>query len=134
MEGQIMTVSEAKHAVQLNEWKQMIRRCQESGLTVREWCAQNGVYPQTYYRRLRRVREAVLEQNNLEPITTHEQMVPTLVKVNTKPEPQHLAIAPEPPVSTNFRLHCNGSVLDIPVGTCSEAIAEVLKAMGQYAF
>ena len=128
-----MTISEAKHAVQLNEWKQMVRRCQESGLTVREWCAQNDVYPQTYYRRLRRVREAVLEQNSLEPITTHEQMVPTLVKVNTKTEAQNLAIAPEPPVSTNFRLQCNGSILDIPVGTCAEAIAEVLKAMGQYA-
>ena len=33
-----------------------------------------------------------------------------------------------------FRLQFKGAILDIPVGTDAEDIAEVLKAMGQYAF
>jgi hypothetical protein len=33
----------------------------QSGLSVRSWCAQNGISPKTYYYRLRRVREECVE-------------------------------------------------------------------------
>ena len=128
-----MTVSEAKHMVHLQEWSQMIKARQESGLTVKAWCAQNDIALQTYYRRLRSVRKDMLEQKSITEDTSQDETMPSLVKVNIPPEPQRPSQVPEPPANTNFRLQCNGAILDIPVGTGAEAIAEVLKAMGQYA-
>ena len=42
-----------------------------SGLSVRQWCAQEGIAPGTYYNRLRRVRECVLK-NEIVPVSLQE--------------------------------------------------------------
>ena len=36
--------------------------CQQSRLTVKEWCRQNGINPSTYYLRLRKLREKVCNE------------------------------------------------------------------------
>lgn len=56
-----------KNGVRLEEWKQQIADCSGSGLTVRQWCAQEGIAVGTYYNRLRRVRESVLD-NDIVPV------------------------------------------------------------------
>lgn len=50
-----------KGEIRLWEWKTQIEAQQSSGLTVREWCSQNGISPKTYYYRLKRVREHCIE-------------------------------------------------------------------------
>lgn len=45
-----MTAREAKHQAMLNEWKDRIIDCRNSGLRVSEWCEINGFNLQTYYR------------------------------------------------------------------------------------
>jgi len=44
------------------EWREQIRKCQDSGQTVTEWCSSNGIKLSTYYTRLRKVREELLSQ------------------------------------------------------------------------
>lgn len=129
-----MTTREAKHTVRLREWGQMVKLCQESGLTVTEWCAQNGIKPACYYYRLAQVRKALLNQSH--PVSSIDQgpTVPTLVKVNIAPAEQHLSSVPEVAGEHYFRLRYSTAVLEIPVGTVAGDIAEVLKAMGQYDF
>lgn len=39
------------------QWKQLILDCQNSGMTIQDWCAQQGVTKHTYYYWLRRIRE-----------------------------------------------------------------------------
>jgi len=39
----------------------IIKECEQSGLPVKEWCEINGVARKTYYYRLKRVREELLE-------------------------------------------------------------------------
>ena len=51
------SISTVKQEVRLREWSEQIKAQQESGLTVQEWCAENGLSPKTYYYRLRRLRE-----------------------------------------------------------------------------
>ena len=128
-----MTVRDAKAAVHLQEWSLMARQCQESGLTVREWCKQNDIKPSCYYRRLARVRKAVLEQSSLLPSVHKEQMMPTLVKVDPASIVDEPVSLHEPIAASFFRLQYHCATLEIPVGTGAEDIAEVLKAMGQYA-
>ena len=134
-----MTPVEAKRAVLLREWSLMVQRHQESGLTISEWCRQNGITESCYYHRLRRVRNSILERSSLMPKANRTLLeAPTIVKVDTS-LPMEQSPAPELPSTTEqpdrqpFRLQYNGAVLDIPVGTVAEDISEVLKAVARYA-
>lgn len=129
-----MTTREAKHAIRLQEWSQMVRDCQESGLTVNEWCKQNDLKPTCYYYRLAQLRKEILDQNKLLPSSVQEASIPTLVKVDVTPAEIQQPVIRSASAEQIFRLQYKGAVLDIPVGTDAEDIAEVLKAMGQYAF
>lgn len=46
-----------KKQVQQAEWAERIRKCNESGLTVSEWCRENGIKLKTYYFYLRKLRK-----------------------------------------------------------------------------
>ena len=48
----------------LRKWAAQIRECQNraQGISIVEWCSRNGITKANYYYRLRRVREACLEQ------------------------------------------------------------------------
>ena len=65
-------IEEVKQEVRHREWAEQVRECQSSGLSIREWCKQNGVNVYTYYRRLRTLREEVLETKG----TAAPQIVP----------------------------------------------------------
>ncbi len=43
------------------QWTKIIRERQESGLTVRDYCAQHGLAEKTYYYWLRKLRSAAAE-------------------------------------------------------------------------
>ena len=45
MTQSIVTV---KREVRLEEWKQQVAACAGSGLSVRQWCTQEGIAPGTY--------------------------------------------------------------------------------------
>lgn len=46
----------------LNQWAEQIRECNNrpQGMTVDDWCLENGITRSNYYWRLRKVREALL--------------------------------------------------------------------------
>lgn len=48
--------------VRMNGWAAMIKQKNESGMTVKEWCAANGITQHAYYYRLRQLRKGVLEE------------------------------------------------------------------------
>jgi len=56
-----MKVQEVKEKIRLQEWAAQIKAREESGMTVRQWCAKNGPSLKTYYNRQKRVREELLE-------------------------------------------------------------------------
>ena len=45
-----MTSREAKHQARLSVWQGSVAECRSSGLSARQWCRENQVSPQTYYR------------------------------------------------------------------------------------
>ena len=61
MQSKTTTLATVKKGMQLQEWAAQIEAQQASGLTIREWCAENGIKPNTYYNRLRKVREQYVE-------------------------------------------------------------------------
>ena len=65
-----------KKEVKLTQWVEMVRQRNESGLTVTDWCKQNGINIKTYYYRLKRVRQAVcseIEQHDIVPAILVEE-------------------------------------------------------------
>ena len=64
-------IAKMKKEAKLVQWAGMVRSRSESGLSVTEWCKQNGINLKTYYYRLKRVRQAVcneIEQHDIVPV------------------------------------------------------------------
>ncbi|MCR4645622.1 MAG: hypothetical protein K5695_09480 [Oscillospiraceae bacterium] len=56
------TIKEVKKELRHREWAKEIAECQSSGMRIKEWCQMKGINSNIYYRRLRVVRTALLEQ------------------------------------------------------------------------
>ncbi len=63
-------------------WMEDYARQQESGLTVRQWCQENGILPKTFYYRLRVLREEACSLMNLEPNKAEVKAAPEFVRVD----------------------------------------------------
>ena len=48
------------------EWAARIRSCRSSGLSVRQWCSEHKLSPQTYYRWQRRLFDMVKAQQEVQ--------------------------------------------------------------------
>ena len=73
-------IAKVKKEVKLGQWTEMVKSRNESGLTVTDWCKQNGINLKTYYYRLKRLRQAVcneIEQHDIVPVGTE----PTAEKI-----------------------------------------------------
>lgn len=65
----------------MQEWSGMLRQRKESGLSVKEWCREQGLAEHIYYYRLRKIRQAAC--------TALEQAQPVqLAEVPLAPKPQ----------------------------------------------
>ena len=42
-------IAKVKKEVKLSKWAEMVRKRNESGLTVTDWCKENGINLKTYY-------------------------------------------------------------------------------------
>lgn len=60
-----------KTEVRERNWVMLVRECQQSGLSVKAWCEQNGIKASTYYARLRKLREKVCQESV--PLESSEQ-------------------------------------------------------------
>ena len=58
-------IAKIKTTVSAEEWRQRIERCQSSGMSVKAWCEENGIKVGAYYFQLRKLREAVIEENQI---------------------------------------------------------------------
>ena len=77
-------IARVKKEVKQAQWAEMVRRRNESGLTVTDWCRQNGINLKTYYYRLKRLRQAVcneIEQHDIVPVKPIAGTEPTSEKI-----------------------------------------------------
>ena len=75
--------------VRLTRWTEIMRERNESGLTVKQWCRENGIKEKTYYYWQRKLREAVSE--NIERSQLPEKRyisMPLFKEVKIAQEPQ----------------------------------------------
>lgn len=104
-------VLQVRNEYRLRQWTQIIRQCQSSGLTNREYCAQNGISEKTYYYWLKKIRTALAEKE-----------APHLIRLEDMS-----ADEPEDMIHIRFR----SAALTLPADTNVEAIAAVLHSLQQ---
>ncbi len=105
MQSNTTSITTIKQEVRLQEWTTQIEAQQASGLTIREWCKENGIKPNRYYNRLRKVREQYMEKS------------PTVVPV------------PLPRSSENIRIEKNGLQISLPTDISPEVLLALVKEL-----
>lgn len=99
-------IAVVKREVRHAEWAAQVQECRNSGLTVQQWCDQNGIGIKTYYYRLRKLREDVCQQ---------------------VPFPIGSVEAPAPRGAVT--VHANNMTIEIADGTSDQTIAAVIRAL-----
>ena len=61
-----MKIKDVKKKIRHEKWREEISECQSSGLQVNEWCENKGLNTNTYYNRLRVIREEILARSESE--------------------------------------------------------------------
>ena len=101
-------IAMVRKEIQLQNWSDKELARQESGLTVTEWCRQEGISTNTYYYRLRKIRESLCEQTPV-PVT----------EITEKAEADHTAI----------RIVSGDLKVEISSNVPSEKIAAIIGAL-----
>lgn len=85
--------SQVAEQVRLNQWALEVQEClnRPKDMTVQQWCEQQGIKKAAYYWRLKRVRQACLEQTEIS--TEHF--------VELKAPEHHMIPSAQLPVTTN---------------------------------
>src|SRR5574344_48171 len=58
-------IRNVKNQINIQEWSLQVQEQQESGLSVAAWCRTKGIKPSTFFHRLKRVRNTVLDNMTL---------------------------------------------------------------------
>lgn len=105
MEAKTTALAAIKRDVRLQEWSAQIEAQQTSGLTVQQWCIENGIKPKTYYYRLKKVREQYIDS------------APAIV-------PLHI---PQP--SADIRIEKNGLQISLPANISPDTLLALVQTL-----
>lgn len=100
-------------------WMEDYARQQESGLTVKAWCDQEGMLTKTFYYRLRVIREEACSLMSSERCSEKASTTQEFVKVNLPQETDRNGI----------RIKLANAEISISPGSNSEHVKLVLEAM-----
>lgn len=118
------SIIEVRTEAKLREWAGMVIECQSSGMTIKEWCRENGIAQKTYYCRLKKVRLRAMQDmpGGISSITTvqhgHDVRFRQL-EIN----------APSTSGSAAVTLHVQNGTLEVSSGADRETIKAVLLAL-----
>ena len=105
MEEKTTTLATVKQEVRLQEWSAQVEAQQASGLTVQQWCMENGVKPKTYYYHLKKVREQFLNSS------------PAIVPLNV------------PQQSADIRIEKNGLQISLPANISPDTLLALVQSL-----
>ncbi len=101
---------QVRNAYRMEQWRQIIQDCQQSGLSNKVYCQQQGISEKTYYYWLRKVRTAAVEH-----------AAPQIVELEPKEEKR----------TEVLYIRYRGAELTLPAETDMEAVAAVLRSLQQ---
>ena len=105
MEKTTTTLATVKQEVRLQEWSAQVEAQQASGLTVQQWCMENGVNPKTYYYHLKKVREQFPDSS------------PAIVPLNV------------PQQNADIRIEKNGVQISLPANISPDTLLVLVQSL-----
>jgi len=105
--GEILQV---RNGYRVEQWRQIIQDCQQSGLSNKAYCQQQGISEKTYYYWLRKVRTAA-----------EKQVAPEIVEMEPREEKR----------TETLYIRYRGAELTLPAETDMDAVAAVLWSVQQ---
>ena len=99
-------ITEIKTTVSMEQWQQRIMECQQSGMSIKAWCQENGVATSSYYHYLRKIRESMLQEKQIVPVEL-----------------------PKPTGSSGIRIETCGITVTLPETVSPEQLAAILSAL-----
>lgn len=114
-------VTKAKVQFRLEQWKQLIVECQNSGMPIRHWCEQHGFREQTYYYYLKKIREKELEKVPASLIPVCEEKPAVFKKLEVQ--------APLPNTQAAVIIRLGNATIEVNEGTSQQTIQAVLLAL-----
>ena len=136
-----MKVQDAKRQIRLQEWSEQINSCRQSGLTVKGWCKENGIHIKTYYNRMKRVREELLDAlesgkgNQLAKLKKAGRndivQIENLVELESKQQntPMFAMLPPMHMDIVAVKVHIGAHVAEIQNSADSEMVESVLRTL-----
>lgn len=117
-----MEVREMTQEVRMASWAEIIRGRQESGQTVREYCAHNGINEKSYYYWQLRIRRKLCElANHTEGSSQSKVPIPAFAEVPIRSD---MSVS-----SAAIKVHLGGAVVEIPNNASEAVVQTVLRAL-----
>ena len=114
-----------KRAAMLQEWSAKIAECRTSGTTVKAWCAERGIPIKKYYYW---EKEFIAEATQRLSLPVSAQAGP-LLRVN----PDNLPGGEMGTIRTGITIRHGDSIITLPAGSSTEAVADLVKALNRHA-
>ena len=122
------SIKEIKQELRHREWSEKIRECQNSGMTVKEWCESSGIKLSTYYSRLKAVREETLSRqpklHEIVPVS-----VSTELTGNRAVLPEKSSFSDKPKSTEKIIIRKNGVEIELPCNTSEHTITAMLRGL-----
>ena len=116
-------VQELKRAASMQEWGKRVADCRSSGMSVRDWCKENGFAKQTYYRWEKRlVTEATKSYGLSTPVQSGR-----IIRVNPENLPDD-----DNHIESGITIRYGDSTITMPAGSNVEAVANLVKALNRH--
>ena len=112
-----MGVQSMKHAALLREWSGRIAECRSSGMTVKAWCAEQGICIKTYYYWEKRFVAEATQKLTL-PAPAQAGL---LMRIN----PESLSGNETGSTVTGVVIRHGESIITLPDGSSAEMIADL---------
>ena len=119
------SIREVKKKLRQREWAEEIAECQNSGMKIKEWCQMKGISPNTYYRRLRMVRTALLEQD----AQTMQQIVPLSSSAALQRFETAAIQPPQIPEHEKVMIRKNGIEIELPQNISEQMLLTLLRGL-----
>ena len=122
--GYMSEIMEIRQQVRLNQWSAMVRKREDSGLSVKAFCKQAGIATKTYYYRLRRLREATIRQAQsgaVQATMSQPELVQYTPPTGYVPDPAPQSIV----------IRTSSTTVEIPMNTNPEVVAAAVSFLKQ---
>ena len=127
-----MNAWDLKREAAIPMWQARIKACRSSGLSVREWCAANGIDRRTYYKWealcLARASQTTVDESK--GLTVNHSMI--RVNPASLPSTTESPVAPLSAAPAELVIHCGCVSMDISPQMPVTRIAELVSALNDH--